>query len=52
MIPNLRAAIDADAQDLFGLLTLCFAEYPGCYTDPHGDLPDLVKPATGKSGGS
>ncbi len=44
MIPNLRAAVDADAQDLFGLLTLCFAEYPGCYTDPHDDLPDLVKP--------
>jgi GNAT superfamily N-acetyltransferase len=44
VIPNLRPAIDADAQDLFGLLTLCFAEYPGCYTDPHDDLPDLVKP--------
>ncbi|MBN8535289.1 MAG: GNAT family N-acetyltransferase [Rhizobiales bacterium] len=44
MIPHLRPAIDADAQDLFGLLTLCFAEYPGCYTDPHDDLPDLVKP--------
>lgn len=39
-----RPARDEDAQDLFGLLTLCFAEYPGCYTDPHGDLPDLVKP--------
>jgi putative acetyltransferase len=44
VIPNLRAAVDADAQDLFGLLTLCFAEYPGCYTDPHDDLFDLVKP--------
>lgn len=44
MIPNLRPALDTDAQDLFGLLTLCFAEYPGCYTDPHDDLPDLVKP--------
>lgn len=40
----LRPAVDADAQDLFGLLTLCFAEYPGCFTDPHGDLPDLVRP--------
>lgn len=48
MISNLRAAFDADAQDLFGLLTLCFAEYPGCYTDPHGDLPDLVKPGRWK----
>jgi putative acetyltransferase len=44
VIPRLRAAADSDAQDLFGLLTLCFAEYPGCYTDPHDDLPDLVKP--------
>jgi ribosomal protein S18 acetylase RimI-like enzyme len=43
-LPLLRPARDADAQDLFGLITLCFAEYPGCYTDPHGDLPDLVKP--------
>jgi len=41
---QLRPAEDRDAQDLFGLLTLCFAEYPGCYTDPHGDLPDLVRP--------
>ncbi len=28
----------------FRLLTLCFAEYPGCFTDPHDDLPDLVRP--------
>lgn len=41
----LRPARDADAQDLFGLLSLCFAEYPGCFVDPHGDLPDLVHPA-------
>jgi GNAT superfamily N-acetyltransferase len=40
----LRPAQDDDAQDLFGLITLCFAEYPGCFTDPHGDLPDLVRP--------
>lgn len=41
---SLRPATDADAQDLFGLITLCFAEYPGCFTDPHDDMPDLVKP--------
>jgi ribosomal protein S18 acetylase RimI-like enzyme len=40
----LRPAVDSDAQDLFGLMALCFAEYPGCFVDPHGDLPDLVKP--------
>ncbi|WP_349367643.1 GNAT family N-acetyltransferase [Salinarimonas sp.] len=41
-----RAALDADAQDLFGLITLAFAEYPGCYVDPHDDYPELVRPAT------
>lgn len=41
---TLRPARDEDAQDLFGLLALCFAEYPGCFVDPHEDLPDLVKP--------
>ena len=41
-----RPVRDEDAQDLFGLLTLCFAEYPGCYTDPHDDLPDIRQPAT------
>ncbi|CAN1521096.1 NAT_SF domain containing protein [Rhabdaerophilaceae bacterium] len=40
----LRPARDSDAQDLYGLLTLCFAEYPGCFSDPHGDLADLITP--------
>lgn len=43
MLP-LRSAVDADAQDLFGLMALCFAQYPGCFVDPHDDLPDLVRP--------
>jgi putative acetyltransferase len=42
--PIIRPAEDGDAQDLFGLLSLCFAEYPGCFVDPHGDLPDLRRP--------
>lgn len=42
---TVRPVRDDDAQDLFGLLTLCFAEYPGCYTDPHDDMPDLLRPA-------
>lgn len=45
----LRPALDSDAQDLFGLITLCFAEYPGCFTDPHDDLPDLVQPGRWKA---
>ncbi|MGP9818926.1 GNAT family N-acetyltransferase [Salinarimonas sp. NSM] len=44
--PIARAVVDADAQDLFGLLTLAFAEYPGCYIDPHDDYPEIVRPAT------
>ena len=40
----LRPARDEDAQDLFGLLALCFAEYPGCFVDPHDDLADLRAP--------
>lgn len=42
---EVRHARDADAQDLFGLLALCFSEYPGCYVDPHDDLRDLLAPA-------
>ena len=41
---TIRPARDEDAQDLFGLLALCFAEYPGCYVDPHADLVDLRAP--------
>lgn len=42
----IRPARDGDAQDLFGLLALCFADYPGCYVDPHDDLTDLRAPGT------
>ena len=45
-LPEFRPARDDDAQDLFGLLSLCFADYPGCFVDPHDDLPDLRAPAT------
>jgi ribosomal protein S18 acetylase RimI-like enzyme len=41
-----RPVEDRDAQDLFGLLTLCFAQYPGCYMDPHDDMAHLNAPAT------
>jgi GNAT superfamily N-acetyltransferase len=52
--PVIRPAEDRDAQDLFGLLSLCFAEYPGCFVDPHGDLPDLRQPGASfaRAGGS
>jgi putative acetyltransferase len=41
-----RPVTDADAQDLYGLITLCFAEYPGCFVDPHEDVPDLLAPTS------
>lgn len=43
---RVRRAEDGDAQDLFGLLALCFSAYPGCYVDPHDDLADLRAPGT------
>src|ERR671913_1391101 len=43
---DLRLAADRDAQDLFGLLALCFAEHTGCFVDPHDDLPDLRAPGS------
>ena len=42
----IRPARDDDAQDLYGLVTLCFADYPGCYLDPHDDMPDLARAGT------
>jgi putative acetyltransferase len=50
-IGNLRFRLvkNRDAQDLSGLLSLCFAEYPGCFVDPHSDLADLRAPATAMS---
>src|SRR5215216_1857900 len=46
----IRLVRDQDAQDLFGLLALCFAEYPGCYVDPHEDLGDLLAPTGSYAG--
>ncbi|MGO4571480.1 GNAT family N-acetyltransferase [Microvirga sp. 2TAF3] len=45
-LTTLRPAADSDAQDLFGLLSLCFADYPGCFIDPHDDLFDLRAPGS------
>jgi GNAT superfamily N-acetyltransferase len=45
-----RPAETRDAQDLMGLLSLCYAEYPGCFLDPHGDVPDLLDPARSYAG--
>jgi putative acetyltransferase len=47
---KVRRAEDRDAQDLFGLLALCFADFPGCYVDPHDDLKDLRAPGASFTG--
>jgi len=43
--PIIRLVDDGDAQDIFGLIAICYAEYPGCFVDPHDDLPDLRAPS-------
>ncbi|MGF9763740.1 GNAT family N-acetyltransferase [Microvirga sp. 0TCS3.31] len=42
----IRPVVDSDRQDLFGLIAICYADYPGCFVDPHDDLPDLRTPST------
>lgn len=42
----IRPVADSDRQDLFGLIAICYADYPGCFVDPHDDLPDLIYPAS------
>ncbi|MFC1458925.1 GNAT family N-acetyltransferase [Microvirga arabica] len=42
----IRPVRDSDRQDLFGLIAICYADYPGCFVDPHDDLPDLRAPST------
>ena len=44
--PIIRPVRDGDAQDLYGLIAICYADYPGCFVDPHDDLPDLDAPGT------
>ena len=45
-LPVIRPVADGDRQDLFGLIAICYADYPGCFVDPHDDLPDLRAPGS------
>lgn len=45
-LPVIRPVADDDRQDLFGLIAICYADYPGCFVDPHDDLPDLRAPGS------
>ena len=46
----IRPVRGADAQDLYGLIAICYADYPGCFVDPHDDLPDLRAPGSAYAG--
>jgi putative acetyltransferase len=43
---TIRHARDDDAWDLIGLIAACWAEYPGCILDVHGEEPWLLAPAS------
>lgn len=43
---QIRDARDDDSWDLIGLIAACWAEYPGCILDVHGEEPWLLAPAT------
>lgn len=50
---GVRDARDDDALDLIALVARCWAQYPGCVLDVHGEEPDLLAPAAalGRAGG-
>ncbi|MEA2645175.1 MAG: putative acetyltransferase [Chloroflexota bacterium] len=39
---EIREGRDGDAWDLVGLVAECWAEYPGCVMDVHGEVPELL----------
>ena len=41
-----RPARDDDADDLIGLIAACWAAYPGCVLDVHGEMPHLLAVAS------
>lgn len=43
---GLRDALDDDWWSVVALVAACWAEYPGCVMDAHGECPDLLSPAT------
>lgn len=43
---KLREAADEDWWDVVALVSACWAEYPGCVMDAHGECPDLLEPAS------
>jgi putative acetyltransferase len=43
---TVRDARDDDSWDLIGLIAACWADYPGCILDVHGEEPWLLRPAS------
>jgi putative acetyltransferase len=46
----IRDGTDDDAWDVIGLIAACWAEYPGCVMDVHGEVPYLRAPASAFAG--
>jgi len=43
---EIRVALDGDGEAIGWLTARCWADYPGCYYDRHGELGDLDRIAT------
>ncbi len=43
---RLREAVDDDSWAIIALIGACWAEYPGCIMDLHGECRELLAPAT------
>jgi putative acetyltransferase len=43
---TLRPASDTDGWEVIALIGACWAEYPGCVMDVHGECPELLAPAS------
>jgi putative acetyltransferase len=48
--PLIRDGRDDDSWDLIGLIAACWAEYPGCILDVHGEEPWLLAPSSAYAG--
>ena len=47
---EVRDARDDDSLDLIGLVARCWAQYPGCVLDVHGEERELLAPAAAFGG--
>ena len=43
---EVRPGQDSDSWDLIGLVAECWADYAGCIMDVHGEMPEMLAPAS------